>query len=168
MNWKTGVDRLKSKYRISAFAAEVKQIDLTDKELFMLLAEQYARIANKHKLIMKYSTDNTTPQTNLTVGTNTYTSGTGATNIPNDIRDIYAVTLNDADKTGLDRLNISSLHSTNIGSGIPSGFAIDKTNKILVLNAVPQESYSANSAMRLIIHYTQLVEPYTGTPCTLR
>lgn len=159
MTYKTAVDKFKTLHRIYSFGKP--QVGLSDEEIFMLLASAYADLANKHKLIMKYSTDNTTPQTNLVAGQTEYTSGTGATNIPSDMLDVYNVTLNDTNKTQLERLNITSIDM--ITSGTPSGYAIDKTNKVLKLNFSPTNSYATDSAMRLIIHYFQRIEPYTGT-----
>lgn len=161
MTFKTGVNKFKTKYRLACIASGIKEAKLDNNEILMYLTEKYAHLANKYKLIQKYSTDNSTPQTNLTAGQTTYTTGTGATNIPTDLGDIYAITLNDTDKTPLDRLNITSLQGQS-ATGTPTGYAIDKTNKILVLNAAPSESYASNSAMRLIIHYCARIEPYTG------
>lgn len=158
MTYKTAVDQFELKYKIASLVHGVTKIALSDKEMFMLLSSAYSHLANKHKLIQKYSTDNATPQTNLVAGQTVYISGTGATNIPTDLGDIYNVTLSDG--TPLTRLNITSIG--DLASGTPSGYAIDKTNKILKLNATPTESYTSNSNMRLIIHYTAKVEPYTG------
>jgi hypothetical protein len=159
LTYKTAVDRFRTLHRIYSFGKP--QIKLSEKEIFMLITGAYAELANKHKLIMKYSTDNTTAQTNLVAGQTEYTSGTGATNIPSDMLDVYNVTLNDTNKTQLERLNITSIDM--ITSGTPSGYAIDKTNKVLKLNFSPTNSYASDSAMRLIIHYFQRIEPYTGT-----
>lgn len=162
MTFKTGINKFQQKYRHACLINGVREIRLSPNEIFMYLTEKYAYLANKHKLVQKYSTDNTTPQVNLIAGQATYIGGTGADNIPTDLGDVYAVTLNDTDRTPLDKLNITSLQGIVSVGGRPSGYAIDKTVKILKLNASPTESYAANSAMRLIIHYTARVEPYTG------
>lgn len=159
MTYKTALDKFEIKYRLASLVHGRTKINLTNEEVFMLITGAYAHLANKHKLIQKYSTDNTIIQTNLVAGQYEYKSGGGATNIPNDLGDIYNVTLGDG--TPLTRLGISSIETPP--NGIPTGYAIDKTNKILKLNATPTESYASNSAMRLVIFYTAKVEPFTGT-----
>lgn len=157
MTYKTAVDKFKTLHRIYSFGKP--QVGLSDEEIFMLLASAYADLANKHKLIQKRSDENSTPQTNLVAGQTEYKAGGGATNLPTDILDIYLITLNDTNKTPLKRINITSID--NSLSGTPSAYAIDKT--ALVLNFSPSYSYTQDSSMRLVIHYNQKIEPYTGT-----
>lgn len=163
MTYRTAVELFKTKYRIYALTKGIKEIRIGNTEIFILITEAYARYSNKHKLIQKVSVDNTTAQTNLVSGQRVYTSGTGADNIPNDIDDIYLITLNDSDKTPVDKVNISSLRGMVSGSGTPTKYAIDKTAKVLELNASPTASYADDNSNRLIIHYTARVEPFTGT-----
>lgn len=162
MTFKTGIELFKTKYRLYCLSKGMKEIRIDEKEIFILITESYSRYSNKHKLIQKVSVDNSTAQTNLTAGQKVYTSGTAAGNIPDDIDDIYLITLNDADKTPLDKVNISALRGITSGSGTPSKYAIDKTAKVLELDASPATSYADDSSSRLIIHYTARVEPFTG------
>lgn len=162
MTYKTAIELFQTKYRLYCLTKGIKEIRIDKNEIFILITEAYARYANKHKLIQKVSVDNTTAQTNLVAGQRVYTSGTGAENIPSDIDDIYMITLNDTDKTPVDKVNISALRGIVAGSGTPSKYAIDKTTKVLELDASPTASYAADNSNRLIIHYTARVEPFTG------
>ena len=146
------------KYKFTCWNHEHKEYQFEPHEAFTFISNVYADLSNRYRLIEQLAT------TDLVLGQAAYTAGIGATNIPLSILDIKRVVLNDAYGTPLEKYSISETAFSGHPTGLPTRFSIDlnNDNKILTIDTVPDQSYTAGSSYRLNIVYYLKIIPYSG------
>lgn len=131
---------------------------LNDEKILTFISISQADIQHRFGVIRKNSRENTTAQTTCIVGTAIHTIGTGATNIPNDLHDIYMLNLDDDIKTEVKPVGISNFRNISKPSGKPYYYALDGEGDDMVLELETEP----DSAYVMTILYIQKFELFTG------
>jgi len=157
MTYKEGISLFKSRYRRYTDKSEMAQ--LIDDEVLLELSVVQADLQNTYYLTDKSSRGNSTPQVTITAGTSTYTAGSGAGNIPSDIKSIISVSLSDNLKTSLTATGIENLRDTVKPTGRPYRYALylQNGNMTMELDTLPDVNYT------MTIIYTPFYEIYYGS-----
>lgn len=156
MTYKEGISRFLLRYKYACLSQGLKQVKLSDKEALMFLSEPYADICNQEKLITSLAT------VDLIASQYEYSTGTGASNIPANLLDVFKVTLNDSQFTKLEK--VSGFGDLNRISGQPTQYTILYTNnnRVLQIDSLP-DAYSTDTDNRLNVHYCKKIFTYSGS-----
>lgn len=159
MTYKEAVSLFKVRYRRSA---EKQTYQLEDGEIIMELSAVQSDLQNRFYLSTKLSSENATAQTTLSAGVAIYTSGTGASNIPNDIIQVIAVYLNDNMQSKLKMVSPSMLRDMMKITGKPLYYMMSKQNNSLSLelDTYPDSTYT------LTMLYVPRYDIYAGSAGT--
>jgi len=151
------------KEAVSVFKSRIGRVEgkvpkLTNDEILLEMSIIQANLQNTYYLMVKNSRNNSTAQTNLIAGQDTYAIGTTATTIPNDILEVRNIFLNDNTKRALVKKDISYIKANKV-SAIPSAYSIvgQNTTLALELDCLP------SSAFELTIMYYPKYEIYHGS-----
>lgn len=155
MTYKEAVSLFKTRYRRFA---EKNTYEMQDGEIITELSAIQSHLQNKYYLSVKSSADNSTAQTTLIQGTATYSAGTTATTIPNDILQILEIYLNDSVQTRLLPAGIMKLRDTVKTTSKPYRYALTKQNTTLTLEL---DTYP-DSAYTMTMIYVPRYDIYTG------
>lgn len=153
MNYKESVDSYRKVYK------RISNIGMTDGEILSFISEAQQHLQKKYGYIIKNSRNNSTAQTNCIVGTDTYTIGTGATNLPNDIDSIYQINLNDTLKTEIKSTGQNNFINITKTTSKPYFYALygQGTRMTLELDTLPDVAYE------MTIRYIMKMELFTGS-----
>ena len=156
MTYKEGISLFKSRYR--RYTDKTDMAQLIDDEVLLELSVIQSELQNTHYLTDKSSRNNSTPQVTITAGTSIYTAGSGAGNIPSDIKSIISVSLNDTVKTSLIACGIENLRDSVKPNGKPYRYALylQNGNMTMELDTNPDTNYT------MTIIYTPYFEIYYG------
>ena len=161
MTYAEAIYRFRTKYQIECLKREAREIPLTNQTLLALLSEPYAELANKHYLVRTSGT------IDLVSGQYSYSSGTGASNLPTALLKPAIIRINDSGATEpLDLVSMEDMPAVGGRStGLPTKYAIDYVNgnRVLLLDTTPDKSYADDSSYRLNMDYYKKIFVYSGT-----
>ena len=142
MTFKEAWEQFGIDYRNECRSLGIKERKFDKTEIISLLSKSYAHLGNTYELV-----EAAEYVLNLVSGQQEYTTGTAATQIPANILRVHTVRINDSAKTKIDKTEAEGIWEKTIGSGLPTMYAVKGTNtgRKLVINSVPDNSYSGNT-----------------------
>ena len=136
---------------------------LTDEQILMYISIIQSDLQNKYGLWIKSSRNNTTAQTTCTVGTATISEGTSATTIPNDIKSIFSICLNDTPVTSLKPTGQSEFKNTVKVQTKPQYYALYSVGATTGSALTLEFDSKPDVAYELTIMYLPKCEIFTGS-----
>ena len=159
MNYQDAVSLFRARYDRLA-VKDSKLPKLTNTEILVELSVIQSDLQNKYMLSTKSSRDNSTPQTTLTAGTAVYLPGTSAGTIPNDILQIYNVSINDTLNSTLEPIGISFMRDYIKATGRPRRYVL--RNQGQIFDAVMEFDTLPDQAYTLTILYAPRYDLFSG------
>ena len=155
MNYQDAVSLFRARYDRLA-VKDSKLPKLTNTEILVELSVIQSDLQNKYMLSTKSSRDNSTPQTTLTAGTAVYLPGTSAGTIPNDILQIYNVSINDTLNSTLEPIGISFMRDYIKATGRPRRYVLRNQGQIfdavMEFDTLPDQAYTKSCKSRHLHH----------------
>lgn len=161
MTFKQSINQFRTDYNHICRANDINELNLDEKEIFLNISKAYAELSFTERLIEKKGT------VDLVLNQYEYTTGTGASNIPELLLDIIQVRFNDAGSNMiiLDKVSYEDMPTTSRPGGLPTQWTLHGTNdaRKLIIDTLPDQSYTSSNGYRLTLLYREKVMLYSGT-----
>lgn len=161
MTFRQSINQFRTDYNHICLSNDIREINLNEKEVFLNISKAYAELSFTERLIEKKGT------VDLVLNQYEYTTGAGASNIPELLLDIVQVRFNDAGSNMviLDEVSYEDMPTVSRPGGLPTQWTLHGTNdaRKLIINTLPDQSYTSSNGYRLTILYREKVMLYSGT-----